>query len=61
MLTYRAAGSETRLPGSALSYGTLLLVEDGAELFVAADVVAGVEAGPGAAWVGVSFAEAMWT
>ncbi|MFJ9833833.1 fluoride efflux transporter CrcB [Streptomyces sp. NPDC101169] len=45
---------------STFSYETLRLAEDGAKFFAAANVVASVVAGLGAAFVGVSFAEALW-
>lgn len=45
---------------STFSYETLRLAEDGAKFFAAANVVAGVVAGLGAAFVGVSFAQALW-
>ncbi|MGW0999860.1 fluoride efflux transporter CrcB [Streptomyces sp. NPDC002520] len=45
---------------STLSYETLRLAEDGAGFFAAANVVASVVTGLGAAFVGVSFAQALW-
>ncbi|OIJ98899.1 fluoride efflux transporter CrcB [Streptomyces monashensis] len=45
---------------STFSYETLRLAEDGARFFAAANVVASVVAGLGAAFVGVSCAEALW-
>lgn len=45
---------------STFSYESLRLAAGGARFFAAANVVASVVAGLGAAFVGVSFAEAMW-
>ncbi len=45
---------------STFSYETLRLAEDGARFFAAANVIASVVAGLGAAFVGVAFAEALW-
>jgi len=45
---------------STFSYETLRLVEDGARFYAAVNVVASVVAGLGAAFVGVSVAEALW-
>lgn len=45
---------------STFSYETLRLAEDGAGFYAVANVVASVAAGLGAAFVGVSFAEALW-
>ncbi|MER6984493.1 fluoride efflux transporter CrcB [Streptomyces carpinensis] len=45
---------------STFSYETLRLAEDGARFFAAANVIASVVAGLGAAFVGVSLAEALW-
>jgi CrcB protein len=45
---------------STFSYETLRLAEDGARFFAAANVVTSVVAGLGAAFAGVSLAEAMW-
>lgn len=45
---------------STFSYETPRLAEGGARFFATANVVASVVAGLGAAFVGVSFAEAMW-
>jgi CrcB protein len=46
---------------STFSYETLRLAEDGAKLYAAANVVASVVAGLGAAFAGVSVAEALWS
>ncbi|MFG3047278.1 fluoride efflux transporter CrcB [Streptomyces sp. NPDC048202] len=46
---------------STFSYETLRLTEDGARFLAAANVVASVVAGLGAAFVGTAFAEAIWT
>ncbi|MCX5342451.1 fluoride efflux transporter CrcB [Streptomyces atratus] len=46
---------------STFSYETLRLAEDGAKFFAAANVVASVVAGLGAAFAGVSAAEALWS
>ncbi|MEV6510517.1 fluoride efflux transporter CrcB [Streptomyces sp. NPDC051642] len=46
---------------STFSYETLRLTETGAGLYAAANVVGSVTAGLGAAFVGVSIAEALWT
>ncbi|KUN78261.1 chromosome condensation protein CrcB [Streptomyces bungoensis] len=45
---------------STFSYETLRLAEDGARFFAAANVVASVVAGLGAAFAGVSLAQALW-
>ncbi|MGV9785851.1 fluoride efflux transporter CrcB [Streptomyces sp. NPDC003435] len=45
---------------STFSYETLRLTEDGARFLAAANVVASVVAGLGAAFVGTAFAEAIW-
>ncbi|MFI8348996.1 fluoride efflux transporter CrcB [Streptomyces sp. NPDC085596] len=45
---------------STFSYETLRLTEDGARFLAAANVVASVVAGLGAAFVGTAFAEAVW-
>ncbi|MGC9441340.1 fluoride efflux transporter CrcB [Streptomyces sp. WG5] len=45
---------------STFSYETLRLAEDGARFLAAANAVAGVAAGLGAVFVGVSFADALW-
>ncbi|MFF0385378.1 fluoride efflux transporter CrcB [Streptomyces sp. NPDC004286] len=45
---------------STFSYETLRLTEDGARFLAAANVVASVVAGLGAAFVGTAFAEALW-
>lgn len=46
---------------STFSYETLRLAEDGARFFAAVNVVASVVAGLGAAFVGATFAEAVWS
>jgi CrcB protein len=46
---------------STFSYETLRLAEDGARFFAAANVIASVVAGLGAAFVGVAVADALWT
>ncbi|MER0443872.1 fluoride efflux transporter CrcB [Streptomyces sp. Edi4] len=46
---------------STFSYETLRLAEDGAKFYAAANVVAGVVAGLGAAFLGVTLAAAIWT
>ena len=46
---------------STFSYETLRLTETGAGLYAAVNVVGSVTAGLGAAFVGVSIAEALWT
>ncbi|MFB7779674.1 fluoride efflux transporter CrcB [Streptomyces bauhiniae] len=46
---------------STFSYETLRLTEDGARFLAAANVVASVVAGLGAAFVGTALAEAIWT
>ncbi|MET7930980.1 fluoride efflux transporter CrcB [Streptomyces sp. NPDC005349] len=45
---------------STFSYETLRLAENGAKFFAAANVVASVVAGLGAAFVGVAFVQALW-
>jgi CrcB protein len=45
---------------STFSYETLRLAEDGARVYAAANVVASVAAGLGAAFAGVAVAEACW-
>lgn len=45
---------------STFSYETLRLAEGGARLFAAANAVASVAAGLGAAFAGVSLAQALW-
>ncbi|MEV0552147.1 MULTISPECIES: fluoride efflux transporter CrcB [unclassified Streptomyces] len=45
---------------STFSYETLRLTEDGARLYAAANVIASVTVGLGAAFAGVSVAEALW-
>ncbi|MFB0616212.1 fluoride efflux transporter CrcB [Streptomyces sp. AGS-58] len=45
---------------STFSYETLRLAEDGAKFFAAANAVGSVVAGLGAAFLGASFAEALW-
>jgi fluoride exporter len=45
---------------STFSYETLRLVEDGARFYAVANVLASVVAGLGAAFVGVSLAQALW-
>ncbi|GGT26327.1 MULTISPECIES: fluoride efflux transporter CrcB [Streptomyces] len=46
---------------STFGYETLRLAEDGAKSYAAANVVASVVAGLGAAFAGVSAAEALWS
>ncbi|TXR96580.1 fluoride efflux transporter CrcB [Streptomyces sp. col6] len=46
---------------STFSYETLRLAEDGARLYAVANVVASVVMGLGAAFAGVTLAEALWT
>ncbi|MCX5243462.1 fluoride efflux transporter CrcB [Streptomyces prunicolor] len=46
---------------STFSYETLRLTETGAGLYAAANVVGSVMAGLGAAFAGVSIAQALWT
>lgn len=46
---------------STLSYETLRLAEDGARFFAAANVVASIVAGLGAAFVGAAISQAIWT
>ncbi|QBJ91593.1 fluoride efflux transporter CrcB [Streptomyces seoulensis] len=71
-VTAGAAGTHTQLLiGSGLcgalttystfSYETLRLTEDGARFLAAANVVASVVAGLGAAFVGTALAEAVWS
>ncbi|MEV5600134.1 fluoride efflux transporter CrcB [Streptomyces sp. NPDC052299] len=45
---------------STFSYETLRLAEDGARFYAAANVVVSVVAGLGAAFAGVTLAEALW-
>ena len=45
---------------STFSYETLRLTEEGAQFFAAANVVASVVAGLGAAFVGAAVAQALW-
>ncbi|NGO12791.1 fluoride efflux transporter CrcB [Streptomyces sp. HC44] len=45
---------------STFSYETLRLVEDGARFYATVNVIASVVAGLGAAFVGVSVAQALW-
>lgn len=45
---------------STFSYETLRLTEGGARFYAAVNVIASVVAGLGAAFVGVSIAEALW-
>ncbi|MFD3313432.1 fluoride efflux transporter CrcB [Streptomyces sp. NPDC058694] len=45
---------------STFSFETLRLAEDGARLYAAANVIASVAVGLGAAFAGVSMAEALW-
>ncbi|MER6105858.1 fluoride efflux transporter CrcB [Streptomyces sp. NPDC001832] len=46
---------------STFGYETLRLAEDGAKFYAAANVVASLVAGLGAAFAGVSVAEALWS
>ncbi|MET9550089.1 fluoride efflux transporter CrcB [Streptomyces sp. NPDC006627] len=46
---------------STFSYETMRLAETGAKVFAAANVVASVVAGLGAAFIGVALAQALWT
>ncbi|QLJ03515.1 MULTISPECIES: fluoride efflux transporter CrcB [unclassified Streptomyces] len=46
---------------STFSYETLRLAEDGARFLAAANVVASVVAGLGAAFTGAALAQALWT
>ncbi|MEU9200793.1 fluoride efflux transporter CrcB [Streptomyces sp. NPDC048332] len=46
---------------STFSYETLRLAESGARLYAAANAVASVVAGLGAAFAGVALAEALWS
>ncbi|MFD3375155.1 MULTISPECIES: fluoride efflux transporter CrcB [unclassified Streptomyces] len=45
---------------STFSFETLRLAEDGARLYATANVIASVAVGLGAAFAGVSMAEALW-
>lgn len=45
---------------STFSYETMRLAETGAKFFAAANVIASVVAGLGAAFVGVALAQALW-
>jgi fluoride exporter len=57
-----ASGSaEHSPPIRPLSYETLRLTEDGARFFAAANVVATIVAGLGAAVVGASISQALWS
>ncbi len=46
---------------STLSYETLRLAEDGARFFAVANVVASIVAGLGAAFVGASISQGLWS
>ena len=46
---------------STFSYETLRLLEDDARLFAAANVVASIVAGLGAAFLGVTISQAIWS
>ncbi|WP_326789436.1 fluoride efflux transporter CrcB [Streptomyces sp. NBC_00151] len=46
---------------STFSYETLRLTETGAAFYAAANVIVSVTTGLGAAFAGVSFAQALWT
>jgi CrcB protein len=46
---------------STFSYETLRLTETGAGLYALANIVGGVTAGLGAAFLGISIAEAVWS
>ncbi|GAA5035389.1 fluoride efflux transporter CrcB [Streptomyces siamensis] len=46
---------------STFSYETVRLTETGAGFYAAANVIVSVTAGLGAAFAGVSFAQALWT
>jgi CrcB protein len=46
---------------STFSYETLRLLEDDARLFAAANVVASIVAGLGAAFLGVAISQAIWS
>ena len=46
---------------STFSYETLRLLEDDARLFAAANVVAGIVAGLGSAFLGVAISQAIWS
>lgn len=46
---------------STFSYETLRLLEDDARLFAAANVVASIVAGVGAAFLGVAISQAIWS
>jgi CrcB protein len=46
---------------STFGFETIRLIEDRAHFYAVANVVAGIVAGLGAAFIGVSVAEAIWT
>ncbi|MFD8339832.1 fluoride efflux transporter CrcB [Streptomyces solisilvae] len=46
---------------STLSYETLRLAEEGARFFAAANAIAGIAAGLGAAFTGAALAQAIWS
>jgi len=46
---------------STFSYETLRLLEDDARLFAAANVVASIVAGVGAAFLGIAISQAIWS
>ncbi|MEU9969141.1 fluoride efflux transporter CrcB [Streptomyces malaysiensis] len=46
---------------STLSYETLRLTEEGARFFAAANTIAGIAAGLGAAFTGAALAQAIWS
>jgi CrcB protein len=46
---------------STFGYETIRLIEDGARFYAVTNVVASIGAGLGAAFIGVSIAEAFWT